>query len=206
MQRIVELERFICAAHLRGQLVQTHQRPAVDILQRIGRHRILVRVEPMQVAQDKARGVADFAVGFGQLFQNILRQAHIHAIIQRCHPQAQNIRAVLVDNLAGGNDIAQRLGHFAALAVHRPAVGQHALVRRFAAPRHSGQQRRLEPSAILVATLHIQIRRPGQIVAVVQHRRVRAAGIEPHIHDVAFFAEPPQCGQVAPSGKISAAS
>ena len=79
--------------------------------------------------------------------------------------------------------------HDAALAVHGPAVGEHLAVRRVAAHRNAGQQRRLEPAAVLIAALKVHVRRP-YAGGVEQHGGdVGAAGIEPAVERVGLLGE-----------------
>src|SRR5256885_2170977 len=51
------------------------------------------------------------------------------------------------------------------------------------------EQRRLEPSAMLVVPFDVEIRGPRQLRTLLQHRELRAAGVEPDVEDVALLAE-----------------
>src|SRR3546814_3521072 len=64
---------------------------------------------------------------------------------------------------------------------------QHLLVRRAAAHRHRGQQRGLEPAAMLVRTFQIDIGLRREAIGIerfrnhrLEHALMRDAGIEPH--------------------------
>src|SRR3546814_10321936 len=71
--------------------------------------------------------------------------------IDRRRPEPDDVGAVGFHDLDRADRIAQRLGHFHALGVHREAVGQHRLVRRAAAGAAAFEQAGLEPAVMLVA-------------------------------------------------------
>ena len=64
-----------------------------------------------------------------------------------------------------------------------------AAVRRGAVGHDADEQRRLEPPAVLVVRLEVEVGRPGQPgeAVVVAHREVRGAGVEPDVEDVALL-------------------
>ena len=117
-------------------------------------------------------------------------------VIGRSHPQTQNIRAVLVDNVRRVNTVAQGLTHLLALTVYGPAVGDDLLKGRRLPGGYAGEQRGLEPASVLVGTLQVHICRPLQIRALFKHRGMAGAGVEPHIHNVAFFVKALLCAAV----------
>ena len=69
------------------------------------------------------------------------------------------------------DDVAQRLRHLAALLVEREAVGQHAVVGRAAARAAALEQRGMEPAAMLVGALEIEVGRPVQLGIAARARR-----------------------------------
>ena len=66
-------------------------------------------------------------------------------------------------------------------------MGQHLPVRRLAVHRHAGEQRALEPAAMLVGTFEVHVRRLAQAVlrTLAKHAVVSDAGIEPDVENVA---------------------
>ena len=86
-----------------------------------------------------------------------------------------------------GDHVAERLGHLAAVAVDDEAVREHRAVRGAAVRRRRGQQRAVEPAAVLVAALEVEVGGPAQVRARLEHGRVADAGLEPHVEDVGLL-------------------
>ena len=63
-------------------------------------------------------------------------------------------------------------------------MGQHLAVGRLLTHCHAGQQRRVEPAAMLIGTLQIEVSRHPQLRIGFQHAGVRDPGIEPDIQNV----------------------
>ncbi len=64
------------------------------------------------------------------------------------------------------------------------AVGQHLVERRASARADADEQRALEPAAMLVAALEVDVGRPAMVFAERQHRLVARARVEPDVEDV----------------------
>jgi hypothetical protein len=126
------------------------------------------RLEAMQVAEQEARGVADAAVGVRVALEDFLRQRHLVAVVGRRDPQAQDVRAQRLHDVLRLDAVAQRLRHLAAVLVHGEAVGQALPIRRGLVDGDAGQQRTLEPAAMLVGAFQVQIRRLAE-AALQQH-------------------------------------
>ena len=169
-------------ADLLVQLGQPVQHPAFQ-LRHFGLRQVLGGGEAVQAAQQPAQRVAQAAVQLGLLLEDLRADAHVLAGVRRHHPQAQDVRAVFVVDLLRRGDVAERLGHLAALLVHHEAMRQHRLERRPPARAHGFQQRGMEPAAMLVGAFQVQVGRPGQ-AARLQHEGVGGAAFEPHVHDV----------------------
>ena len=67
-------------------------------------------VEVREVAQQDAQGVAQAAVGFRETRELVLAEGHLVGEIHARHPQAHDVRAILVDEVLG-------LGRFAVLTL-----------------------------------------------------------------------------------------
>src|SRR5262249_22569905 len=86
--------------------------------------------------------------------------------------------------------------HFAAVLVKYEAVGEHDIERRTAARATAFKERGLKPAAMLVGTFQVHHRFAAAIrlaldmgerremLRVLEHKRVRRAGIEPDIENV----------------------
>ena len=106
------------------QLVQAGQGPAVQLLQLLGGDQA-IGIKFVQVAQAIPGGVAELQVVLGDLLKDLFGAAHIGMVVGGGGPQADDIRAELLDQVGGIYAVAQGLVHGPALAVHGPAVGQH---------------------------------------------------------------------------------
>ena len=171
-----------CRADAGIQLRQAVEHPAFQLRQLLERQAFGFG-EPVQAAQHPAQGVAQAAVEFRLLLQNFRSDAQIVAGVGRHDPQAQDVGAVFVGDLVRGGDVAQGLGHFVTLLVHDEAMREHGLEGCNTACAHRLQQGVVEPSAMLIRSFQVQIRRPRQ-AARLQHESVGAAGFKPHVHDV----------------------
>ena len=80
-------------------LLEPVQGPAVDLLHVRQRDGILPAVEIVKVAQDVAAGVADPPVGLHQPFQDLIGNPDVHRVVLGRHPEPQDLRPVLVDDL-----------------------------------------------------------------------------------------------------------
>src|SRR3546814_6664726 len=78
--------------------------------------------EPVERAQQIAEGVSELAIGIGRAGQHFLADPHIVEIVGRRHPHAKNVGPAFAHHLQRTDDVAQRLGHFAAMPVQRKAV------------------------------------------------------------------------------------
>ena len=77
-----------------------------------------------------------------------------------------------------------------ALVVTHEAVGEHALVGRAAEHGAADQQRAVEPPAVLVGALEVEVgRQPPTRLVAAQVGPERRAGLEPHVEDAAVLVE-----------------
>ena len=76
-----------------------------------------------------------------------------------------------------------------AVVVDDEAVGDDLLNGGRAARAEADEQRALEPAAMLVAALEVDVGRPGQLGPGGQHRLVARPGVEPDVEDVALAFE-----------------
>ena len=114
---------------------------------------------------------------------------HVGAGVNGSNPQADDVGAHLVTDLIGVDDVAERLGHLAALAVEREALRDDRLVGSMAVGAHRSEQRALEPTAMLVGALEVHIRRILQLGTVLADGLPGDAGIPPHVEDVLIGLE-----------------
>ena len=157
--------------------------PAVQRQHVVQRTQVARRIEAVQVAEQEARGIADAPVGVCVALEDLLRQRHLVAVVGGRDPQAQDVRTQRIHDVLWLDAVAQRLRHLAAVRVHSEPVGQALPVRRRLVDGDAGQQRTLEPAAVLVGTFQVQVRRLADATRR-QHCLMGDAGIEPDIQDV----------------------
>src|SRR5206468_11680847 len=85
--------------------------------------------------------------------------------------------------------VADRLRHLSPLTVDDEPARQHRLVGWGTARRDRLQQRGVEPAAMLVRALEVELRRPPELRSRLEHRRVAAARVEPDVERVGPLAE-----------------
>src|SRR3989475_4369148 len=154
-----------------------------------------MRIVISQVAQEKPSCIAYFPINLSKLSQNRLGYPHIFLIVLTGHPEAQDLRAILLDDFLWRHDVAGRLRHLVAFAIEYEAVREHGLVRRAPVGGDAGQQRAMEPAAVLVGAFQVEIGRPpflsGRLAQRLEDRRVAHPGLEPHVQDVPLLVEVP---------------
>ena len=120
-------------------------------------HGVFCGVKIAHVGQQETQGVANAAIGIDHTRQNFVIDVEVARVIGRGHPQAHNFCAHLVGNFLRRHHIAQALAHLAALTVGGKAMGQQTFVRRAIVECTTEQQRTVEPAAVLVVALQIQV-------------------------------------------------
>ena len=123
-------------------------------------------------------------IGFDQAIENLIRDAHVLAIVFGGHPQAQNLCAEFFDDLLRRDHIAQGLGHLSSLAVERETVSEDAFIRRAPARCQRGEQRRVKPAAVLVAAFEIKIGSATQARIALDDRRPAHSRVEPDVENI----------------------
>ena len=184
-QELIVVVRLGALLH---QGVQAGDGPAVQFLHLRGR-RQLVGVKAVQIAQAVPGGVAELEVVLAELLEDLVRAADVGVVVGAGGPQAQQVRAILVDDLCRVHAVAQGLVHGSALAVHGPAVGDALLEgRALAEGAHGGQQRGLEPAAVLVQALQIHGGGPEALV-LLHGGEVGGTGVEPAVQGIGLLGE-----------------
>ena len=148
------------------------------------RPHVLCDVKIGKIAQDEPAGIADPAIGVGQLPHDIIGNADISPVIGRSGPEPEHIGPVLFDNRIRRHHIANGLGHFAPVLIHHKAMGENGLIGGLAGPAHTGQKGGMKPSPVLVASLQIHIGRARQPFPFFEDGRMAHPGIKPDIQDI----------------------
>ena len=181
----LEIIGFIALAHGLIEFGQTVQHPAL----KLGHFRHINPIglgEIGKAPQHIAHGVAQAAIAVGHALEDFVADPLVDRIVGLGHPKAQDVGAVLFDDLVGRNDIAERLGHLHALLVEREAAGHNPAIGRTADGAAALKHRGMEPAAVLVGAFEVDIGEAifRAILAVAQNESVGRAGIEPNIQNI----------------------
>ncbi len=161
--------------------------PVQDVALKLGHIQVMDLFPILQAfegAEDIAHGVAQLAVGFDIGLEDFLAQPQVFRIVGGGHPEAQDIGAGLLDHVLRGHDVAEGLGHLAAVFAHDEAVGENRIIGRAATGAAGFEQRRMKPAAVLVGAFEIDVGGPFQVGALFQAEGVGAARVEPHVENV----------------------
>ena len=153
---------------------------------------VLRGVEIEEVPEEELRRVADLPVGLGRPREDLLRERVVVRVVERRDPEPDHVGPVGLQEVLRLDRVSERLRHLPAVARDDEAVRQDDVVRRPARERDRGQERRLEPAAVLVVSLEVhdrdrrlrRVRVGERVVARTEDRRVRNAGVEPDVEDV----------------------
>ena len=141
-------------------------------------------IEAIEVGEQEAGGIADAPVGVGGALEDLVGDAHLAAIVGGRDPEADDVGAQGLHHVLGTHHVALGLGHLLALGIDGEAVGEDAPVGGTVVHGHRGQQGRLEPAAVLVRALQVEVRRGSQALALFQAAGVGDARVEPDVQGV----------------------
>src|SRR5579883_301896 len=164
------------------------QHPALE-LRHLRRRHALGFSEAVERAQKIAPCVAEPAIGIDLEFQDLRADALIVLSVARHDPETKDVGALTLTNVLRRHDIAQGFGHLATLLIEREAVGHDRLERRSPARAARFEQRGLEPAAMLVRPLAVEIGGPSELGACLEHESMSRAAFEPYVDDVAHLLE-----------------
>ncbi len=186
------IERMKLVTVIRGHdlllnLAGAFHRPFVQAEHLFRCDSMLRRVKVPQIGQQIARGIAHAPIGIGGAFENLIGDAYLAAVIGGRHPQAQNVRAQVIDHLLRRHHVALGLGHLLTFGVDRETVSQHCLVGGAVLHGDRGQQRGLEPATMLIGTFQIKIGGGIRIKSqtLMQYRKMRHPRVKPDIERIA---------------------
>ena len=116
----------------------------------------------MEIGQKDAQCVANATVGIRETREDFLREGNIVGEVHAAHPQAEQIRAVFVDVMVGVGRLLVStgggLGDFlAGVHIHHETVSENRAVGGAAIQGHGCHERTLEPTAVLIRCLEIEV-------------------------------------------------
>ena len=197
---LAELQRLVGVGHGLAEIDQLAGDPGVGAggVGFFEAHLVGVEAEAVEVAEQEAHGVADLAV----LLAGELEESHVDfdvvVGVEPCNPPAAHVGAVVFHEGLDGQRVTARLRHFLAVFVDHEPVGEHGLKGALAGDRQRGQERVLEPAAVLVAAFEVQVGGVAAgfgalglfvVPALAQHRVPRRAGFKPDVEGVFAFGK-----------------
>ncbi len=127
-------------------------------------HLVDGRVEVVQVRRRRyAQRVADLPVRLDGAREDLLAEADLLRVVAHRHPQPQDVGAALLDDVLRLDRVAERLRHLPAVLVDDEAVRDDLLNGGRPRVPSADEQRALEPAAVLVAALEVDVGRPRQL-------------------------------------------
>mmetsp|Transcript_5560 Transcript_5560/g.8796 ORF Transcript_5560/g.8796 Transcript_5560/m.8796 type:complete len:220 (-) Transcript_5560:2037-2696(-) len=133
----IELIIIVMAFHFCQYRTQTSQNVLIQRWQLIVRNEVFGGIKIMQITNDIPSGIAQFAIRFKRLFDNVVTNTDVARVVDGSDPHSQNIRTVggfllfivtTLNNLERINDISQTLGHFETFLVQDEPVRQYSFV------------------------------------------------------------------------------
>ena len=112
---------------------------------------VLGDVEAVEVAEQKAHGVADLAVLVAGGFEKAQIDLDVVVGVEARDPPAAHVGAVVFHERFDGQRVAAGLAHLLAVFVDHEPMREHGLERALPRDRQGRQQAVLEPAAVLVA-------------------------------------------------------
>ena len=185
----MELAGVVRREHPRRDLAVPREGVGVELVEGTLGDGVLRRLEVVEVRQQVADRVADLAVALRDPLDHVVGDPHVLAVVDHDGPHPQDLGPVRVDELLRVDVVAEALRDLLPLGVDGEAVGDDRVVGRAAPRRDADQQRRVEPAAVLVGALEVDVGRPGQVLPLAERRRVGGARVEPHVEDVRLLVE-----------------
>ncbi len=146
-------------------------------------------VEVVDVAEQEAQGVAQLAVVVADALHQVFAGGYVFAEVDAGYPEADDLAAEALGDVDRIDAVAERFGEGAALLVEGPAGGGDHLVRGLAADGYGGEQGRVEPAAVLVSALGVEVGGEVEFGLEVEDGVPACAGLEPDVEDVHLLAE-----------------
>ena len=142
------------------------------------------------IAQEDLEGVPELAVRLADLGEESFAEGHFILPIDRGHPKAENVGAVLVVEVRGVSGLALFLSVgfgslLSSLGIDNEAVGENRFVRSLVTHSDGEHERALEPSAVLVGSLEIEVGRAAEFGMSIHHGDVAGTGVDPNVEGVA---------------------
>ena len=150
----------------------------------VGQFHPLAVFKASQGPQQVAHRISQLAIGIGGGGQDRFADPLVVGIVHHRGPKADDLGPAFADHGLGVQGVTLGLAHLLAVLIHGEAMGQHCFVGCATPGAGAFQQRRLEPAAMLVGPLKIEVGGPVGIGTTLQSEDVGASAIEPDVENV----------------------
>src|SRR5206468_5751999 len=127
-------------------------------------------LSPQEIFKTSGAGILRLWVA---MIDQLRPERDVVAVVDHRHPQPENVGAVGLEDLLRRERVATRLRHLVAGLVDDEAAGDDFAIRRRPFDAGADEERRLEPAAMLVVALDVEIGRPRQLGTLLQYRELR---------------------------------
>ena len=193
----MELEFFVGIEACSHNLLEAGENPPIDKGEGFRRGGIC-RVVVVEIRQKDAQRVANASVGIRETREDFLRERNIVGEVHTADPQAQEVGSVFVHIMVGVRGFLISTGSglrdfLAGIDIHHESMREHGAVGGAVIEGYGSHKRTLEPSAVLVGGLQVEIGGEAEFGALAHDGLVAEAGVHPHIEGV--IAAGRACGQ-----------
>ncbi len=185
----VELEVIVGGADACGELREAAKDVLVEGFELREGDGVSGRVEIVEIAEQEAQGVAQLAVVVADALHEVFAGGYVFAEVDGGDPEADDFAAEALGDLDRIDAVAEALGEGTALFVEGPAGGGDHFVGRGAADSNGGEERGVEPAAMLVAAFGVEVGGSVEFGLDVEDGVPACSGLKPDVEDVHLFAE-----------------
>src|SRR3981189_3063018 len=146
-------------------------------------------VEVVDVAEEEAQGVAQLAVVVADALHQVFAGGDVFAEVDGGDPETDDLGAEALGDIDWIDAVAEGFREGSALLVEGPAGGGDHLVGGVVADGYGGEQRGVEPAAMLVAAFGVEVGGGVEFGFEVEDGVPACAGFEPDVEYVHLLAE-----------------
>ena len=102
----VKLILSVSLQHFVLDLAESRQRPTVDLEKGLLTYGVAAGIEVGEVAEKETCRVADAAIGLGEALDDLIGDPYVAGVVLGGDPEPKDLRAVTLDDLLSGDDVA----------------------------------------------------------------------------------------------------
>ena len=137
------------------------QYPSIQKLHLLRSNTLFIWRKVINIRQDKSPRISDLTVSFNKPLQGLLSETRIFFVIEHRYPKPKDFGSILRNDFFRVDEISKGFRHSLSVLIQDKAMGYDGLVWRSLFCSNSHEKRAVEPTSVLVMTLHIDVRWPG---------------------------------------------